>query len=182
MKTAPATLIQWDDTITSMVIILSGPPGSGKSTVGEALALKFPQSASFSTDTIRQFIKGGNIAPWEVGEKAEKQMKLGDDIVQDIMKRYINSEYIVILDGIYGDEDIEKYKNLFGEVRGFLLLPSLDVLKERDSSREESKRVPHRIEPLHEHFSSKQHQLFETIDNSNQTVAETVDSIWKKLR
>ena len=129
MKTAPATLIQWDDTITSMVIILSGPPGSGKSTVGEALALKFPQSASFSTDTIRQFIKGGNIAPWEVGEKAEKQMKLGDDIVQDIMKRYINSEYIVILDGIYGDEEIYVTLNPNADLSSKATIAALEIDK-----------------------------------------------------
>lgn len=163
------------------LIILSGPPGAGKSTVAEALAKKFPHSAQFSTDTIRQFIKGGNIAPWEKGEAASKQMKLGDNIVQDIIKRYIDNNYFVILDGIYGDEDMQKYQSLFEEVHGFILLPSLEVLKERDSNREESKRVPHRVEPLLQEFSSKEHKLFELIDNSNQTAPETVNYIWEKL-
>lgn len=165
-----------------MLIILSGPPGAGKSTVAEALALKFPQSASFSTDVIRQFIKGGNKAPWETSEAAVKQMKLGDDIVRDIIKRYIDNDYAVILDGIYGDEDVQKCQALFGDVYGFMLLPSLEVLKERDKNRDEEKRMPHRVEPLYQDFNSKEHQLFVTIDNSQQTVAETAEYIWSELK
>ena len=153
-----------------------------KTTDEDRLAAKFPQSASFSTDIIRQFIKGGNIAPWETGELATAQMKLSDDIVQDIIKRYTDKEYVVILDGIYGDGDIQKYQTLFGKVRGFILLPLLEILKERDSNREEEKRVPHRVEPLYNDFSSKEHELFEVIDNSRQTVTETVEYIYERLK
>lgn len=48
-----------------MVIIISGPPAAGKSSVAKALAKKFSKSAYISTDQIRDMIIGGNIAPWE---------------------------------------------------------------------------------------------------------------------
>lgn len=164
-----------------MLIVLSGPPGAGKSTVAGGLALRFPQSAQFSTDIIRQFVKGGNIAPWETGEEATKQMLLGDKIVEDIIKRYTDSEYVVILEGVYSDEHIQKYKGLFGEVYGFILLPSLEVLKQRDANREESKRVPDRIEPLYNAYNSQENTLFEIIDNSNQPAEETATYIYQRV-
>src|SRR5687767_6824928 len=123
-----------------MLIVISGPPGAGKSTVAKNLAEKFPKSVQFSVDTIRQFIKGGNIPPWETGEEAEKQLKLSDEIVVDIVKRYVDNNYVVILDGVYFDRDIARYRNSFADVYGFLLLPSLETLRDRDNAREEGQR------------------------------------------
>lgn len=161
------------------MIVIAGPPAAGKTTVAEMLADKYPKSAQFSVDTIRHFIKGGNIPPWETGDAAEKQIKLGDAIVGDIVKRYVDSGYVVILDGVYSDEDLEEYRSQFSEVHGFLLLPPLDVLRDRDGNRDEYIRMPHRLEPLHKAYSEQDNKLFETIDNSGQSVEETVDYIYQ---
>lgn len=164
-----------------MLIILSGPPGAGKSTIADLLSKKFPKSAQFSTDTIRHFIKGGYIAPWEPGAETAKQLILADDISKEIVKKYISTGYVTILDGIFFDEDIKEYKKIFDTVKGFILLPSLEVLKERDNNRPEFRRVPHRIEPSYEKFVSEQHNLFTVLDTSDQKPQETANHIFSLI-
>lgn len=165
-----------------MLIILSGPPGAGKSTVAEILAKKFPRSVQFSNDTIRHFIKNGYVAPWESSEESKIQLKLADDISKVVVEKYIDSGYTVVLDGVFFDEDVNEYQKLFHDIHSFILLPPIEILKERDDTREKDRRVPHRVEPSHINFSSKEHKLLQVLDNSNQTPEETADLIFSKLK
>ena len=46
------------------LIVVTGPPGAGKSTVARVLADRFPRSALVTGDSFFAFVSGGWVAPW----------------------------------------------------------------------------------------------------------------------
>lgn len=46
------------------LIVVTGPPGAGKSTVAEVLSKRFERSALVAGDDFFAFIDSGYIAPW----------------------------------------------------------------------------------------------------------------------
>ncbi|MCL5438493.1 MAG: AAA family ATPase [Patescibacteria group bacterium] len=165
-----------------MLIVISGPAASGKTSVGEALAKRFPQSVYFSVDTIRHFVKGGFVEPKFGGPEVEKQMKLAEQITRLIVRRYLESNYVVIIDDVIGDEDVERYKNEFKNVYGFLLLPTEETLRQRDQSRKPEYQMGSLVEKHYKDFSNMDHSALKTIDSTNLTVEETVDQIFKLIK
>jgi len=163
-----------------MLVILTGTPAAGKSTVGDALARRFPKSAYFSVDTIRHFIKGGYLHPTEDTEE-ERQVLLATEIAKGIVQKYIDAGFVVVIDDVVGDRDIQRYKDAFQDVHAFLLLPSLDVLKQRDNLRPSESRMGGRIDELYPYFAHSDHPLMEVLDTSNQTVLETVDDVFGRV-
>lgn len=161
-----------------MLIILSGPPGAGKSTVAKLLANKFPKSVHFSMDTVRQFIVGGNRAPWDTSKEAKKQHKLSDEIAEQIISKYLQNKYVVILDGIYNDKDFLKYKKKFENVRGFILLPDISINLQRDKLRPKEQQVPQRVKVLHKYFSGTSFKNYTLIDSTNYSPQKTTALIY----
>lgn len=163
-----------------MLIILSGPPAAGKSSVGQSLAKKFPKSAYFSVDTIRHFVKGGFVKPADDTVKIG-QSKLAAEISKDIIRRYLQNGYVVIIDDVIGDKNLTEYQKEFPDVFGFLLFPSLEVLKQRDKLRSGTEEMDGRIDDLYKEFTSNKPSVFNLVDSSRKTLKETVEDIYKKV-
>lgn len=164
-----------------MLIILSGPPGSGKSTIAKLLATHFPKSVNISNDVIRHFVKSGRYTPWDASKDAKKQHRLSGKIINYLIQQYIANQYTVILDGTYYNETLAMFKKRFKNVQGFILLPSLKITQHRDSKRAIRHSVPARIGIFHKRFSSQKPHFSTIIDNSKQTPKQTLKIILKGL-
>lgn len=162
-----------------MVIMISGTPSAGKSSVSKALAEKFPKSAYIPVDDLKNMIVGGNVAPWDPG--GPKQFKLVEKNFLSLTRNFLDEGLVVILDYVFNDEQIKKYDELFGDVHGFLLLPSIEVLKKRDLERDPTGEMQKRIEVLYPEFANIEHNVLKVIDSSNQTLDETVEEIFRLL-
>ena len=46
------------------ILILTGPPGAGKSTTAAALVARFPRAVHLESDRFFQFIRSDYIEPW----------------------------------------------------------------------------------------------------------------------
>lgn len=160
-----------------MLIIISGTPAAGKSSVSKALAKKFPKSAYISVDQMRSMIIGGNIAPWL--DKDLKQYNLIEKNFLSLAQNFIEEGYVVIIDDVLGDDAVKKYQKVFDQVYGFLLLPSLETLKKRDLLRSPENQWPDRIDALYPEFANVEHDVLKVIDSSNQTLEETVEEIFQ---
>jgi thymidylate kinase len=164
----------------NQVIILTGPPGAGKSTIGKILASKLEKSAIVSADDMRDMVKNGRA---EVcGKGWEEQLLLGEKNAVCLTRNFYESGFNVILDDVLLNSKFEfYYKNLNNcNLKIFLLMPNKEVLAKRDLERGECA-MKERSTFLHDKFSEfvKKEKRFIVIDSSKQTKEETAEEIMK---
>ncbi len=82
------------------IIILTGPPGAGKSTTARALAATFPRAVHLHTDDFWHCIVAGGIAPFLPESDAQNQTVLR--VIRNAAVTYAAGGYTVVVDGIVG--------------------------------------------------------------------------------
>jgi predicted kinase len=82
----------------SPVLILTGPPGSGKSTTAELLAARADSSVHLEADRFFDFIRSGFVEPWRL--ESEEQNGVVMRIVSEAAAGYAAAGFFTIVDGI----------------------------------------------------------------------------------
>lgn len=81
------------------IVILSGHPGSGKTTIAEALAhIPGMPKVHLHSDDFWGYIKTGLIQPWLPESHTQNQMVM--EIAADVAGTYARNGYFVVLDGV----------------------------------------------------------------------------------
>ena len=96
------------------VLILTGPPGAGKTTTAAALVARFPRAVHLESDRFFQFIRSDYVEPWRP-ESAE-QNRIVMRIVAEAAAGYAAGGYFTVIDGIV--------------IPGWYLEPVRDALRE----------------------------------------------------
>ena len=87
-------------TVTGQVIVLTGPPGAGKSTVAALLAVALEPSVHLHADDFWLFIKRGAIPPYLPASHRQNEVVIG--VLAAAAVGYAAGGYHVICDGIVG--------------------------------------------------------------------------------
>lgn len=82
------------------LLILAGPPGAGKTTVGALIASESPQSCCIHSDWFWTTIVNGLVPPWEGAADAQNRALVRAAAAAGV--RMANAGYAVVLDGILG--------------------------------------------------------------------------------
>jgi predicted kinase len=80
------------------MLILSGPPGVGKTTVAGLLAQREQRSVHLEADRFFFFIKSGFVEPWDPASAEQNQMVMRT--AAEAAARYARAGYFTILEGI----------------------------------------------------------------------------------
>jgi len=91
------------------VVILTGPPGAGKSTTARALAASYPRSVHLHTDDFWHYIVSGGIAPYRPESDAQNQIVMR--VIRDAAFTYAAGGYLTIVDGIVGPWMLEHFRS-----------------------------------------------------------------------
>src|SRR5688500_5258695 len=110
------------DQFAGHILILSGSPGSGKTTTAETLArLPGVPKVHLHSDDFWGYIRHGLIEPW-LPEAAE-QNRMIMEIAAGVARRYAQGGYFVALDGVIGPWSLPPYQTLDVPVHYVVLRP-----------------------------------------------------------
>ena len=90
------------------MIVLTGPPGAGKSTVARLLADALPSSVHLHSDDFWNYIRQGRIAPYL--PQAHQQNQVVIDALAQAAFAYAAGGYHVMCDGIVGPWFIDVFR------------------------------------------------------------------------
>ncbi len=94
------------------IIVITGPPGAGKTTVSAGVARSFPLSVHLKGDPFFGWIASGFVAPWHSESHAQNATVI--DAIGAAAGRYAAGGYRVVVDGIIGPWFLERFLSAAG--------------------------------------------------------------------
>lgn len=89
------TVPAWDD---KPILIVTGPPGVGKTTAADILATRSTRSVHLESDAFFRFLRAGYVEPWK--RESHEQNQTVMRIVAQAASEYAAAGYLTIIDGI----------------------------------------------------------------------------------
>ncbi len=141
----------------NQVLILTGPPGAGKTSVALAICERFDRMVHIPVDELRHWVRAGYRHPWAGDAQSAEQLRMATDGAAALARNAIRYRYSVIVDDVAIGADAEAYRaaldGLDADVQIVTLLPSLEDCLERDAARIGAS-IADRVRVLHAEFEA----------------------------
>lgn len=166
--------------MSNFVLTLTGPTGSGKSTVGEKIAKSFDRCVNIDTDHVKHMIvsgfyedpslpAGGDFTEWE----------LTGESIGLLAANFLNKGYSVVINGAIHKSAWQRIEESVTITHKLLLMPELDENITRDNGRSEQDAMgtPAVVEHQKMFSTAEYYKDFQKLDTTNQSVDTTVQQI-----
>lgn len=167
------------------IVLITGNMASGKSSVAQALAERFPKSVHLRGDLFRRMIVNGRAdMKFELSAEAEQQLQLRYQLAVETAKRYVQAGFTVVYQDIVIGQALREVIVACHPYQPavVVLCPRADVVAARDHARGKTG-YPDRasVDAFDHVLRSETPRIGYWLDNSDLTVAETVDTILSRL-
>lgn len=158
------------------MLVVSGPPGAGKSTVASLLADRLSPSALVEGDEFFRFLRAGMIDPWLTA--AQEQNEGITRIQASVAAQYRDSGYHTVFDGVLGPWFLDAFRASAGAFDYAVLLPPVETCLDRIQTR-----VGHRFgndnaaRSMHRQFVDAAIETRHVFDSDARTAADIADVI-----
>ncbi|MHC8943229.1 ATP-binding protein [Advenella incenata] len=161
------------------ILILTGPPGSGKTTAALALTEQAGSAkVHLHTDDFWRFIKNGAIAPYLPSAHIQNNVVM--NALSGVAQSYAHGGYFVVVDGIIGPWFLPSFQTIATPVHYIVLRPSLALSIARCQQRgNDTLTDPEPIAALHQQFSllgELEHHVLSIDDKTRQETLEMIIS------
>ena len=171
------------DPTNRAVFLINGTQGAGKSTVARALAGRFERGACIDADDLlRLIVSGGAPLEPQLSREAENQLRLRARMASGLADTLFDAGFTVAIAEILVGR-LDHFRSDIQSRPLFLvnLAPSLDIVKRRNEERP-NKNV---FEPWSPILDRAMRETMSGVglwlDNSNQTLEETVGEILRRV-
>jgi predicted kinase len=163
------------------IMLITGNMASGKSSVAQALAERWPKSVHLRGDLFRRMIVNGQAEMgFELSIEAQQQLQLRYELAAETARRYVQAGFTVIYqDIVIGATLGEVVASLQPYRTGVVVLcPRPDVVAARDQARNKTG-YPNRaaVDTFDHVLRTETPHIGYWLDNSDLTVEQTVDNI-----
>ena len=166
------------------VLVITGIMAAGKSTVAEALALRFARGVHPRGDVFRRAVVSGRaeMTP-EPSQEALTQLALRHELACAVARRYAEAGFFVVYQDVILGRYLSDVVALLGDnLRGVVVLcPNPDVVAERENRRSKTGYIGFTPSDLDRTLRDETPDIGLWRDNSALSVDETVDAILARL-
>ncbi len=167
-----------------MILAITGPTGSGKTTIGEAIAKKFNKCVNIDADHIKHMIVSGfykdvsNAGGWSFSEWA-----LVGESIGLLVNNFQAKGFDVVINGYIDEPAWEAIEKCITINYKILLLPDIKTNTIRDSGRNADIQMGEpSIIQHHEHFREmKMYEDFTVLDTTSDSVETTIQRVMELI-
>ncbi|NKX88154.1 AAA family ATPase [Nocardia coubleae] len=165
------------------VIILTGPPGAGKSTVADAFARKLERGVHLHTDDFWHYIVAGAIPPYEPASARQNQTVM--NVIAGAAFTYAAGGFTTVLDGIVGPWMLHHFRDHTPGIalHYVVLRPGRDITLSRAKARTAPQALVDEqpIATMWDQFASlgdyEPHVLDTSTDDAHRTIERVTDAV-----
>jgi tRNA uridine 5-carbamoylmethylation protein Kti12 len=167
------------------VLILTGPPGAGKTATARVLAASRKRAVHIESDAFFHFIASGYVEPWKPESHAQNTLVM--DAVAEAALRYARGGYFTIVDGIVSPrwffEPLRDSLRAAGRLVAYAVLrPPLAVCLSRAVGRDEHPLAdPQVVERLWHEFEDLGSLEPRVVETDGMGIREVADHLEERL-